>query len=308
MSSTTPDESRLLLENIVADYNVADDTISISSFDPDLDRTPFFLTLHEKTPAEKAIRNLMMDKGVIKRDFNEFPPLVPRPISLDFKDPYAFGLGLGYNGVVNWQPMFDSNLIIAGCHGCGKSTMIDSIKTQAISNGNKWDLIVFDSDRFPDTKEYIRRTQDLIDLIEDRDNALEEERANIGEQAYDYQLSKEPTMRAVLITFDDVPTDEDENIEAGILDTIKYIMAVGDSVGIYVAMTTPYPEADTFTDQKFMSNFQAKAIMASRDTRVASQNILGAEKNLSQLQGLGRGGLTDSQGENVFQAYGPPLF
>ena len=155
MSSTTPDESRLLLENIVADYNVADDTISISSFDPDLDRTPFFLTLHEKTPAEKAIRNLMMDKGVIKRDFNEFPPLVPRPISLDFKDPYAFGLGLGYNGVVNWQPMFDSNLIIAGCHGCGKSTMIDSIKTQAISNGNKWDLIVFDSDRFPDPKEYI---------------------------------------------------------------------------------------------------------------------------------------------------------
>lgn len=73
-------------------------------------------------------------------------------------------------------------------------------------------------------------------------------------------------------------------------------------------MTTPYPEADTFTDQKFMSNFQAKAIMASRDTRVASQNILGTEKNLSQLQGLGRGGLTDSQGENVFQAYGPPLF
>ena len=54
MSSTTPDESRLLLENIVADYNVADDTISISSFDPDLDRTPFFLTLHEKTPAEKG--------------------------------------------------------------------------------------------------------------------------------------------------------------------------------------------------------------------------------------------------------------
>ena len=109
-------------------------------------------------------------------------------------------------------------------------------------------------------------------------------------------------MRAVLITFDDVPTDEDENIEAGILDTIKYIMAVGDSVGVYVAMTTPYPEADTFTDQKFMSNFQAKAIVASRDIRVASQNILGAEKNLSQLQGLGRGGLTDSQGENVFQA------
>lgn len=61
MSSTTPDGTRLLLENIVVDYNVADDTISISSFDPDLGRTPFFMTLHEKNNAEDTLRKLMLE-------------------------------------------------------------------------------------------------------------------------------------------------------------------------------------------------------------------------------------------------------
>jgi hypothetical protein len=166
-----PERGRYLtLEDIRVSYKHKDDTIHLTSADPDIPNGSFYITLNRDTPTEEALRELLIEHDYIKEN-----DVVSKPEETQLDSIYSYRPrnplqdllvdSLVGRGDVN----FPRYVHISGQPGCGKTTLALRTVEDASAMGIKTYVIGADA---PAYLEKIQGETQLLKLPELPDGAL----------------------------------------------------------------------------------------------------------------------------------------
>jgi len=132
-----PERGRYLtLEDVRVSYKHKDDTIHLTSADPDIPNGSFYITLNRDTPTEEALRELLIERGYIKEN-----DAVSKPEDTQLDSIYSYRPrnplqdllvdSLVGRGNVN----FPRYVHISGQPGCGKTFLAAQTVEEASAMG-----------------------------------------------------------------------------------------------------------------------------------------------------------------------------
>lgn len=140
----------LTFTDLRAAYAPKDDTISITSGDPELAKDGFRLTLQRHTKAERTMRKRLEDAGLIRLPEGEFPNFVTYLGGKKerFEPWHIFPLGVDRQG--GWVGLDFINAphtFITGQTGSGKTVVLNTVMAHAAANLNRWEIKAVDLER-----------------------------------------------------------------------------------------------------------------------------------------------------------------
>lgn len=318
MSELTKNGKNLILENTIVSYSPKDDTIHITSADPDLIGEPFHISLNQSSPTENVLRQLLIEQGVIKEDLigSNLPDFLPTPEVFN-KNPRIFDLGVSRYGIVSWDPIKDSNLGIFGYTGSGKTVLAESILFQALNNQDVWDIYCWDptkveykhvKNKLNNSENYAQNLSEVIAIMQqinqkmnDRYSSMEKE--GISSLAFDY-----PDQKRILFFIDEVAIFHDDNFlsYSETLYHFNNILRKGRAAGIYFVFTSQNP---SFIDKQTLYNVPSSVVMgrvSEQDSQMALNSNVAVRTPRIKGRGYCKIGSSGSEPAQ-FQAYYVPL-
>jgi hypothetical protein len=145
-----PERGRYLtLEDVRVSYKHKDDTIHLTSADPDIPNGSFYITLNRDTPTEEALRELLIEHGYIKEN-----NVVSKPEDTQLNSIYSYRPrnplqdllvdSLVGRGDVN----FPRYIHISGAPGCGKSFLAANTAEEAVAMGMTTYVVTVDVEQY----------------------------------------------------------------------------------------------------------------------------------------------------------------
>jgi hypothetical protein len=126
-----PERGRYLtLEDVRVSYKHKDDTIHLTSQDPEIPNGEFFITLNRNTSTETALRELLTEHDLIRKE--DTPPVKEQPSFRSGINPIPEHLMAAQLGNYKNTP---GNYALIGAPGCGKTVLaIDTVARAYIMN------------------------------------------------------------------------------------------------------------------------------------------------------------------------------
>lgn len=145
-----PERGRYLtLEDVRVSYKHKDDTIHLTSADPDIPNGSFYITLNRDTPTEEALRELLIEHGYIKEN-----DVASKPEDTQLDSIYSYRPrnplqdvlvdSLVGRGLLN----FPRYIHISGQPGCGKSFLAANTAEEAVAMGMTTYVVTVDSEQY----------------------------------------------------------------------------------------------------------------------------------------------------------------
>lgn len=311
MSKLTKNGKNLILENTIVSYSPKDDTIHITSADPDLHGEPFHISLNQSSQTENTLRKILIEQGIIKEDLigSNLPETLTMPESFN-KNPQVFDLGVSRHGIVSWNPAKDSHLGIYGGTGSGKTVVANNILLQALNNQDVWDVYCLDPTRveYSHVKKHLNNPDNYAD---NRDStlAIMENLFKSFKSRVDQFAKDEPIKPAILfideiVAWIDSVSREDDEYKELFTDYLTKILREGRSFQIYVVFTSQSPD---LLDEVIQNSFPSSITMG-RSNENMSKAALGSNVAVRTPRVKGRGYFKFGNVEPTqFQSYYYPL-
>jgi hypothetical protein len=145
-----PERGRYLtLEDVRVSYKHKDDTVHLTSADPDIPNGSFYITLNRDTPTEEALRELLIEHGYIKED-----TVVSTPEETHLDSIYSYYPrnplqdllvdSLVGRGLLN-SPRY---IHISGSPGSGKSFLAANTAEEAVAMGMTTYVVTMDMEQY----------------------------------------------------------------------------------------------------------------------------------------------------------------
>lgn len=146
MSELSANGKSLILKDMVVTHNQMDDSIIITSNEPDIKGQPFKLILNHSSETERTLRNLLHNNGLICEagQFRNFPPL-RNLTDKELESPRVY-LGENGNGRLFWD--MDKNAHLYSYESemdSGGDIFASSVISQMMDYPNEYEVIGFDS-------------------------------------------------------------------------------------------------------------------------------------------------------------------
>jgi hypothetical protein len=318
MAELSKNSKYITLEGFRASYRADDDTIHLTSNDPDF-INGFHLTLKDGSPAEEDLRNILLNKGVIsKNTVKQIPDKVFYP--REAGDPYVFPLGVDDKGEVTWEPKVSPNLLLSGGTGKGKSVIERIILAHCASHPDKWEIYGIDLKQV-ELKGYYEAFNNFIELgtdLEDSLFVLEQVNAKIVErytrmtiEGVDNFNALEEKPKAVMLLMDEVAAllELESNVTPDSVERNNYrlmikplfanILRIGRAAGIYVVSATQLLKAYS---NEMLDNFGTR-IVSGRVDSTLSALTLGSNEGTKVSSNRGRAVISHYGETTHFQAY-----
>ena len=177
-----PERGRYLtLEDVRVSYKHKDDTIHLTSADPDIPNGSFYITLNRDTPTEEALRELLIEHGYIKEN-----DVVSKPEETQLDSIYSYRPrnplqdllvdSLVGRGNVN----FPRYVHISGRPGCGKTVLALRTVEDASAMGLTTYIVTADAKPY---REKLQGDSQLLKLRDLPDGALSPFSLKLGEDS-----------------------------------------------------------------------------------------------------------------------------
>lgn len=167
----------LSFSDLRAAYVPKDDTISITSEDPELAKDSFHLTLQKHTKAERTLRKKLEDAGLIRLPEGEFPSFITYAGTKEerFEPWHIFPIGVNRQGDWVGIDVIDSaHTWLVGA--TGKSIVLNTLIAHAAANSDRWQIKVLDLQKVELANPLAKITalSESIDLARDQIEMLEQ--------------------------------------------------------------------------------------------------------------------------------------
>lgn len=260
MSELSKNKKYLQLDEVRVSYNPKNDTIHLTSADPDLEGKSFHLTLKQNSETESVIRDLLIEKGLIHEDKKNLPFITHFDWEENAKNPWEFPIGIGAkNEVISWNPKKNLNIMAVGQPGQGKTVMLQNLFYHCVAHNDLWSFYgvdlnkknFFPFNKYADTVKNMAHSleethsmlTELVEIMFKRYDAVENE----GVQHYDDVIIDHG--KNILFVFEDLFhfNYKKANTEFGkiynekmeeIGGLLKELLSLGNRVNIFVAVST----------------------------------------------------------------------
>ena len=267
MSKLTKNGKNLILENTIVSYSPKDDTIHITSADPDLYGEPFHISLNQSSKTENTLRKILIEQGVINEDLigSNLPENLTTPETFN-EDPSIFDLGVSRKGTVSWNPAKDSHLGIYGYTGSGKTVVANNILFQVLKNQDIWDVYCIDpkkveykhvKNKLDSPDNYANDLDQAVELIEKLHNSMKSNLRKMKEKNASQQsdIEENTPLKNTILFIDEIailltPTineDDTNRAKSNLYSRAKFnlyfreLLRFGRAAGIYLVHTSQRP-------------------------------------------------------------------
>lgn len=322
MSKLTKNGKNLILENTIVSYSPKDDTIHITSADPDLHGEPFHISLNQCSQTENTLRKILIEQGVITEDLigSNLPETLTIPETFN-EDRNVFDLGVSRQGIVSWEPAKDCHLGIYGYTGSGTTVVANNILFQALKNQDIWDIYCIDpkkveykhvENKLDNPDNYANDLDQAVKLFEKLHNSMKSNFKKMKEKN-DHQQSdieENTPLKNTILFIDEIaslltPTinEDDTNIEKFSL-YFNMLLRLGRSAGIYIVHTSQSPAVIA---SETRLNIPSSIIMG-RTNEIVSKLVLHSNIAVRTPRIKGRGYFKFGNMEPAqFQSYWTPI-
>lgn len=329
MSKIAKNKKYVTLEGVRVSYRSKDDSIQITSTDDDLTGENFHLVLKKGTDSEKALRNILVDQGLIREDLREdASALLPKTA----ENPYLGGLSLPWNKIalgvkaqnetVIWDVTREPHSLIVGATGSGKSVLQRTIFHHCLTHG--WDYYGIDLKRvelspwkkYAETVKRIATTKEeglsvlteVVGIMEERYTIMEEMKVN------NFFDLPEKQWKPIMLMIDEAlmflelsgskttegKADDENSVMSYAL--LMKLVRLGRAAGIHVTIATQRPDA-TIIKGEMKANLDIR-IAAGRMDATPSAMVLDSGEARNLPGGIKGRGMIRSENElSEFQAY-----
>lgn len=314
MADLSKNGKYLNLEGFRASYRADDDTIHLTSTDPDFPEG-FHLTLKDGSPTERALRTLLIESNLIEFAESE-ASLIPRGVAYPEHTgahPYLFPLGVGSKRDVLWDVRTNAHMLLSGATGSGKSAVVRNIISHCIAHSDKWDMVGVDLakvDFFP----YSDHMVEVFYTIEDALGALQHlkeivmQRYTLMEdQGVNHFTELDDPPKAIMFIVSElgsliVEGAEYKQFGQDINMLLVDVTRLGRAAGVHLVVSTQIPEVKVVSAG--LSNGLDARILMGRTSSTQSYLTL-RNGNGTKVNGSIRGrGIAQFNGEeHQFQAY-----
>lgn len=148
MAKIADNRKFISLEGVRVSYRPKDDSIQITSTDEDLAGANFHLVLNKNSEAEKALRSLLIEQGIIQDNLRaeESQSLPATSISHNHQagsfEWNEFPLGVDARGTFIWDANVAAHMYVAGHTGAGKSVILENVYEHCRTN--QWKIYGID--------------------------------------------------------------------------------------------------------------------------------------------------------------------
>lgn len=322
MSELTKNGKNLILENTIVSYSPKDDTIHITSADPDLHGEPFHISLNQSSQTENTLRKILIEQGIIKEELigTNLPENLTTPKTFN-EDPSIFDLGVSRKGTVSWNPAKDSHLGIYGHTGSGKTVVANNILFQALSNQDIWDVYCFDparveykhvENKLDNPDNYANDLDQAVELIEKLHNSMKSNFRKMKEKNASQQsdIEENTPLKNTILFVDEIaillaPTiNEDDTNRAKFSLYFKELLKFGRAAGIYLVHTSQSPAV---IESEMRLNIPSSIVMG-RTNEIVSKLVLHSNISVRTPKIRGRGYFKFGNMEPAqFQTYWTPV-
>lgn len=295
------------LPDVRVSYSKSDGTVHLTVKDPSFPEG-FNLVLPRGSKAETQMK-VLLRKNEILTDLPEsdLPLTAKLPLLSDIKWN-LLPLGVGpKNSPVVWDVQQDTNILISGIPGSGKSVLVRSLLSH-VSQFPVWGTYLFDPMVDQDFHTLLINLRKIKSDMESVYLKMQAEKVSLFTE-----LSSIPKVMLIVIdeisclALNDYQTDEAKEINnpadaAEALRIIEHIARMGRAAGFYSVISTHSPDSRTIS-LGFRENLSARVAMgplsAQQSHIVFDKNI--ASQNIERAKGRGFISKADYTGQ--FQAY-----
>lgn len=324
MSKLTKNGKNIIVEMAVS-YNYKNDSITLTPHDEDMIGKPFYMTLNYGTDAEKSLRELLTEQGVIKeKDLDTHLPATIKHPETFSKDPYVFNIGETSRGTAQCDSSRDSNVLISGDPGAGKTNVLKSFLKHAEYYDDTWNYSIISPYLTEDFKSFnnsqiIESVHDIDQLNKSLDVIVEDFTNRLAwlnnrDKKFDMYLddTDNELFTKKLIVIDSIEgvlpslyTNNPMNIEGkekyiDVMNKLHFLYKNARKVGYYFVFSTQNPSSISGEIKALMGT---RIAMGRMDPSKSSM-ILGTGDGRRIPKGIGKGYLRIYGQGKFFQAYG----
>lgn len=323
MSKLTKNGKNVIVEMAVS-YNHNNDSITLTPHDEDMIGKPFYMTLKYATDAEKSLRELLTEQGIIKEnELNIYLPILMKHPETFAEEPYLFNIGEASNSTAQCNSSTDSNVLVSGNIGTGKTNALKSFLKHAEYYDDIWEYSIispylkkefknFNNSQITEpTYDTEQLNQSLDAIVEDFTNRLEW--LNNKSEKFDMYLddTNSDVFKKKLIVIDSIEgilpslhenkllniENKEETIE--IINKFNFLYENARKVGYYLVLSTENPSSVSGEIKALMGT---RIAMGRMDPSKSSMT-LGTGDGRRIPRGIGKGYLRIYGYGKFFQAY-----
>lgn len=261
----------LSFSDLRAAYVPKDDTISVTSSDPELAEAGFRMTLQKHTAAERLLRKKLEAAGLIRLPEGEFPTFVTYTghAAQHVSSWNIFPLGVNRQGDWVGIDVLDGvHTWLAGATGSGKSIVLNTLIAHAAANSDRWDIKVLDLrkvelanplakiaalsesvDLARDQQEMLTQIQALHELMMNRYSMMEEQGLRGSKELIEAHRLKAQLLvidEAYLIYGNMQESSEEADRFRKFHELLMDILRIGRAAGIFVVLATQRPDPGAY--------------------------------------------------------------
>lgn len=314
MSNIAANKKYLNLDEVRISYRAKDDSIHITSLDDDLTGSAFHLTLNKNSESEQILRELLIEKGLIRLESSSpLPSTVPLNLNSQSSSD-EFVLGLAEDGSAIWDTSLHANVFITG-NSRALPVLTRNLFAHCLTHNSDWqfygiDLNAVESSqyrKFTKTVTSIANTLDEgIKMIDELITEMNNRYSLMSSQGIDTYSKLENPGRKILFVIDEATLFMNNLLctpretRQQVLAQFTSLLRLGHSAGIHVVLSTLRMDV-VFFPEAMRSHFEIR-IAAERLDAVPSVLLFGSGAATCLPKNTRGRGLISIKGvEKVFQ-------
>lgn len=299
----------LKFSDMLVSYDYKKDIFTITSKDKDLAGKPFQITLNNTSQSEATIRELFVEKGIIKETEN-----ITIPLKSEYQPSSKYNeipLGVSYNGNHVWNMNKTPNLLINGHVGTGSSLFFRLIIQHCKKFSNEIDLKLFgniiefdksvrDSYKIHSLPSNISaELLKIKNIVDDRYREMEE----AGVSSFE-KLKNKP--KSIVVFINDfsyiINKTYDKNEKDNIMYLLDIISTLGRAAGVSIVIKDSFSKE---IDGKLLSQLTGRIITRNTDIKLSQKYLNSDRAGKGQVQA---GYAYSNFGEKGYPEKYPTLF